>query len=404
MVKQIISIEEEVNNAFKKGELDEKTAIIIDKVYGKQINVDFPTPKNNYCFILRSRGTIGWIPISRKIILRIHPKISIGNLFKMLEFVYNLPSFKILDGHIQVESVEDLIENLAAILAKNVLDRIRKGLYLDYLREEQELPFVRGRIKIIPTLLNIIQGSLKFECMYGHHTADLEDNQILVWTLYVISRLELQREDVRYLVRHAYRMLAGAVTVKKIDTIKCLKRVYHRLNSDYRPMHGLCWFFLEHCGPGLEIGPHDFIPFLLNMPSLFEAFVAKWIQVNLPRGLWLDIQYKKPIDELGTLTFQIDLVLVDVQTNQVLAVLDTKYKRTEKPERADIHQIVTYAESLRTQNAILIYPSTITQERSFPVGKIKVRTLVFDIDLEPEETGKLFIEKLKDIISKDNIK
>ena len=55
----------------------------------------------------------------------------------------------------------------------------------------------------------------------------------------------------------------------------CIRdRLYHRLNQDYQPMHGLCRFFLEHSGPTHQDGDSAMIPFVVHMPALFEKFVA----------------------------------------------------------------------------------------------------------------------------------
>jgi len=72
---------------------------------------------------------VGHIPVGDDLLVRILPKVPISNLFGMLEVAYNLRSFRILDGEIGIESIEDLYERIVSILARRVLDRARKGLY-----------------------------------------------------------------------------------------------------------------------------------------------------------------------------------------------------------------------------------------------------------------------------------
>jgi 5-methylcytosine-specific restriction enzyme subunit McrC len=85
---------------------------------------------------------------------------------------------------------------------------------------------------------------------YQEHTADIDDNQILAWTLWVIGRSGLCRPDRALLiVRHAFRQLQGAITLVPITAAMCVDRRYHRLNSDYAPLHALCRFSLAHSGP-----------------------------------------------------------------------------------------------------------------------------------------------------------
>ena len=239
-------------------------------------------------------------------------------------------------------------------------------------------------------------GQLRLVCEYEEHTGDLDDNRILAWTLYILPRLGLQREEARRQVRQALRAVAGVVETRRMEWRDCIHRFYHRLNEDYRPLHGLCRFFLEHCGPGIDIGEHNFLPFVVNMPNLFQSFVAKWLQANLPSNVRIDTQYRAELDYSGSLAFKIDIVLTDVTTSRVLAVLDTKYKRKLESEEADIEQIVAYAVRMQTQNAFLVYPSTTTRSVSLNVGDIHVRSVIFDIGTNLDEAGSLFLDRLGD--------
>jgi len=160
-------------------------------------------------------------------------------------------------------------------------------------------------------------------------------------------------------------------------------------------MHGLCRFFLENCGPGLEIGDYDFIPFIIHMPNLFESFGAEWMRTHLPSDYKIKIQYRARLDLEGNFGFKIDLVLIDTLSEKTIGVLDTKYKRKFIPEEDDIQQIVAYAVSMRTDNAFLIYPSSKTKKIDIKVGQhVRVRSMVFDIGEDPDLAGNLFLESL----------
>lgn len=390
----MLTLKEEQPFEIPGGDFDEAVALNLHRTHGERIKIEFPSPLNNHCYVLRSRGCVGQIPISDETLLQILPKVPIINLFRMLEYAYNFKSFRFLEGVTGVDSLNDLFEHLVSVLAKRVLDRARKGLYRGYLREERSLPYLRGRLLLMPSLRASMQGSARLECGYEEHTADLVDNRILAWTLYLLPRFGLKRDDVRRQVGQAYRALSGMVKVTRMDACDCINLLYHRLNEDYRPMHGLCRFFLEHCGPGIIAGEREFIPFVLNMPALFESFVAEWLRMNLTKDLHLTPQYHASLDESGVFSFRIDLVLRDVESDKVLAVLDTKYKRHHEPEEADIQQIVAYAVRMNTKNAFLIYPSGDTKSVTLHVGDVTVRSLTFDIGVDPDEGGRLFLERL----------
>jgi 5-methylcytosine-specific restriction enzyme subunit McrC len=222
------------------------------------------------------------------------------------------------------------------------------------------------------------------------------DNRILAWTLYRIPRLDLHRDDVRRQVSRAYRSILGEVNIDSISPQDCINRFYHRLNEDYQPMHALCRFFLEHCGPMTSNGNHEFIPFVLYMPNLFESFVAEWLRANLPPDISLKSQYWVDLDNENKLSFRIDLVLVESSSDRVLAVLDTKYKRSDKPSQPDIAQIISYAVKMDTKKAFLVYPSYETNTFKFNVKDIMISSLIFDISKDPDEAGQKFLNELKE--------
>jgi 5-methylcytosine-specific restriction enzyme subunit McrC len=80
--------------------------------------------------------------------MRIQPRTDIGNLFTMLEYAYDLKGFEILQGLVQCDTLDDFYQNLAKIVASRVIARARKDLYRSYISENEDLPYLRGRINI----------------------------------------------------------------------------------------------------------------------------------------------------------------------------------------------------------------------------------------------------------------
>jgi 5-methylcytosine-specific restriction enzyme subunit McrC len=83
--------------------------------YATKINVEFPSPKTGGQLQLTSQGWVGYIPVSPALALRIRPKTQISNLFRMLEYAYDLRSFEILQGLVRADTLEDFYQNLAKI-------------------------------------------------------------------------------------------------------------------------------------------------------------------------------------------------------------------------------------------------------------------------------------------------
>jgi 5-methylcytosine-specific restriction enzyme subunit McrC len=367
--------------------------------YSSQIVVDFPTPKTDGQWQLTSQGWVGFIPCSPELGIALRPKVELENLFRMLEYAYNLKSFKFLEGLVGCTSLEDFYERLANVLARRVLDRGRKGFYRTYVPEADDLPFVKGRLNIRQTIQRPWQ--VKLPCDYQEHTADIEENQIICWTLSRIAQSGMCTERVLPTVRRAYHALRGLASTMPFKPCNCIDRLYNRLNEDYQPLHALCRFFLEHSGPGHEFGDRKMLPFLVNMEHLYELFVAEWLKAHLPPDLMLRVQEKVDVGEEQKITFKIDLVLYDGATGEPICVLDTKYKAKEQPTPDDVAKITAYAEMKGCTEAILVYPTKLQKPLNASIGKIRTKSMIFQLAGDLEEAGRAFLKSLLGVFDQE---
>jgi 5-methylcytosine-specific restriction enzyme subunit McrC len=334
---------------------------------------------------------VGALPLAADFILVLKPKVPLGNLFRMLEYAYRL-DLKLLDDLINCESLAEFYERLANVLAKRVLDRERQGLHRSYMSCEEFTPCVRGRLDVVSNVRK--PWRVELGCQFEEHTADISDNQILAWTLRGILQSGLCSERIRPTVRQAYRGLQGAAALTPCSPSACVKRLYHRLNSDYKPLHALCRFFLEHSGPTHLAGTHDMLPFLVDMARLFELFVAEWLRQHLPDPLELLVQHNVSVGDADQLSYRIDLVLRVRETGKTLCVLDTKYKSTGSPANEDVNQVVTCAELQGCEKAVLLYPSPPAKASALKVGRFNLRCFAFDLKGDLEHAGTSLLEEI----------
>ncbi len=373
--------------------------------YGNIVEVSFPNPKTQNRWELTARDHVGFIPVSSEFTLVLLPKegVILGNVFGMLEYVYWL-GFLRKDAPadlIDCATFEDFYACLAQILAKRVLDRERQGLYRSYVSREEALRCVRGRIDFERTLRH--PWAVELDCEFEEHTPDIEDNQILAWTLWGILQNVLCCERVRPTIRGAWRTLQGAVSLTPVRPRACVGRHYNRLNGDYEPLHALCRFFLEHSGPAHSSGGYAMLPFLVNMASLFEMFVAEWLLRNLPPTYVLHTHARLNFGNEKELRFDIDLVLCDAASDppRPLCVLDTKYKGDGASADSDIKQVVAYAAGKGCSKAALVYPGKVAETLNAPWGEssIAVRTMSFDLSGNLETAGQAFLKDLRQFVA-----
>jgi 5-methylcytosine-specific restriction enzyme subunit McrC len=370
--------------------------ILLYERFADKVQVEFPSHPTGQQWRLTSKGWVGHIPLSEKLHLALEPKVGLHNLFRMLEVAYRL-DIKQLPGLAACDSIKDFYDRLAAILSERVMSRGRKGYYRDYLQYTDALPYIREKVDVSSRAR--APWKVDIACHYHEHTLDIEENQILAWTLYTIGRSGICTPQTLARIRRAFHELTGYVSLKPFQPKDCERRLYNRLNSDYELLHALCRFFLDDSGPTHKVGDRTMIPFLVEMSRLFEQFVAEWLQKNLDNQWMVKAQEKLPLGPEHGQYFQTDLMLVDRRTGQVETILDTKYKTKVKPDEGDIAQVVAYATRAGCSDAVLIYPTGEIDQIDYTIGQIRVRSLGFDIRSDLDTAGVEFCNQLLGIRS-----
>jgi 5-methylcytosine-specific restriction enzyme subunit McrC len=393
MVAHVITLVENQSLLLKRTRLPESAAEVLWRTYRNQVEIETPSFKTEGCWRLRAQNWIGYLPVSDEIGVRIEPKLPIRTLFALWEYVYDWQGLRLDKELFGVGSVDGLVERLAVILAKWTSQRCRRGLYRGYVEQRGALPYVRGRMLIrLPTLQS---NSLLTTCTYQEQTVDVEENQILAWTLHLLLRSGRCGARSRADVARAYRLLRGPVSLRPFTAHQCRNRVYTRLTADYRPLLALCAFFLEQIAPTQRAGTAQTPAFLVDMALLYERFVAAWLARHLSGSYRLQVQERVLLAAHANLHFELDLVIYDAASGVARCVIDTKYKLPiGAPAAEDVAQVLAYAQSKAAPEAILLYPAPLRHPIDHPIQGIRLRTLTFDLRAQVEEAGRELLQQL----------
>lgn len=355
--------------------------------YNKQIKIELIADKNSDRWRITAQGYVGYIQVSQDLAIFIEPKAPIKNVLAMLEYTPEFKGFKFPEL-VNCDTLQEFLNSLAALLAHQVLEKCRRGLYRSYISQRATLEYVRGRIDIPKAIQKPWQ--IKIPCQYQENTHDNADNQIIFYTLYRILRSQLCIENTQTKVHRAFHALQGYVNLYPFTAADCRDRHYSRLNQDYRYLHLLCQFFLDRTAPTHNQGQRSSFSFLIDMASLYETFVAAWLKRYLPPHLQLEEQCKI---EIG-LTCHIDLVIKDIQSKKCKFILDTKYKVRETVSSQDLHQVRSYAITMQCPEAILIYPQDLTKALDDKSDSIRTRSLTFALDDDLDQCGQRFLRRI----------
>lgn len=393
MTPRTLFLREHQTTCLPARELSDEHAELLWRRHKTEIAIEPPSFQNDRQWRLTPGGYVGQLVVGGDLRVYIEPKTPIASLFQMLCYAYRI-NF-VAEGELAiVDSLAEFCSRLAEVLAKRVLDRSRRGFHRDYEGRRSRLPYLRGA----PVIERRWSGSLDalLDCRYQEHTADILDNQILAWTLQGILRCGLGDDRTRQLVRRAYLATRSAAAPLPVCGEDCLGRVYTRLNSDYRPLHAICRFFLDGIGPSHQLYDRSAPPFLVDMPKLFEQFVAEWLRLHLPPEYDLHEQRGIRLGRSDEVSFSVDLVLLERATQRPIAVLDTKYKTSSSPIAGDVQQVIAYAKTLGCHEAILIYPAALGDPFEHTVGgDLHVSALGFDLSGNVDEGGREFLNAMR---------
>ncbi len=380
-----IELEEHRTGYVETAHLSEEEGTTLFRSFGDRLDVQFPSPRTAGRWEITSRGYVGALSLGADATLVIRPKVPIANLARMLQCVYDLPLHTFPQLAL-CRTVPDLYEQLVRALLARVSGILRKGIHHRYCSTMRDMAAVRGRVRIAEHLRR--PSRITVPCAFDERTPDVVDR---------VLRAGLSDDDLQREARSAYRELQSRVGLvparpEDIDAI-----AYDRLTARYQEAHRLCRLLLEGAGPIPDGGRDRTVPFLLDMPRLFERFVARWLATNLPPEIQLRAQERNVVGEAEQVEFIIDLVLYD--SNGVpLCVLDTKYKTHGAPAANDVAQVGYYALLKGSPLAGLVYPRPVQREWRGSSGRVRTFRSTFDISGDIERAGEEFVGRLQSLL------
>lgn len=324
---------------------------------------------------LRIRAT-SWVGVIRLSQVEIHitPKL-VGTstwLVAMLDYVGGIETLQRLAGEHSIAQAGSSLLDLFTLLLCEACQRLWDGgLLADYVERVDDFPVVRGRILLDRQVRERFGRVDRLICRYDERETNIAENQLLAAALSVASR----RARSVSLRRRAHRLASlfqEQCDPRDLDLATVAEAiVYNRLNQHYQPAHVVAWLVLD--GLGVRdlhaSGPNDCFAFLMNMNTLFEAFVDRLVrQLLRPLGAVVTSQRKDGSvlrDLTTTKTYASvipDLVVSGIGEGRV--PMDAKYKTYdgEKADRGDLYQAFLYAMAYRAKQqhrprALLLYPT-----------------------------------------------
>lgn len=386
-----ITLTEYAQTSVPFARLTESQVALLQTHFAQQVRIELLVGGEKQ-WRLTAAGWVGTIPLGG-VTVAIRPKIATHNLFQMLAIAYDMP-IRPLDGEIRVDAIDGLFHAMATWLIDGILQRIQRGLHRAYVPTQATLPYLRGRLRVRALTHDLTSLPVAF----SDFSADIPHNQLLLYTLHRLRTLFDLPQDAHNKLNHAYRTLRNSVTLREYAGHDIDALTYDRLNADYQPLHALCRFFLDGIAPFDQAGSLSMRPFLLDMATLFERFVARRLAGMLPASYTLVTQERTALLN-GDMRIAIDLVIKDRSSGDPVCVLDTKWKSAEKPANSDLYQIHFYANATGSRCAGLVYPTPLATPLDANLDGVLLRSLVFDVSAEVDRAGEQFMIQVEELLS-----
>lgn len=365
-------------------------------------------------YIIKAKNFVGTIPLKYSTYpqLIINPKAGQLNFYQMWGFTENIKTAKLFD-------TVDISEgnSLADLMAKPFLDTvnpiIEEGIFKNYVTNTEQIPAIKCRLLLSQNIRGSHITQEKFWCEFDDLTADILENQIL---LYCSKLLASRLTDTKYkqkLYYFQHRLEMEGVSDVPLEPYHLDSISIQKLNQHYNNALDFCEFILRYFGYGFQIDTK--IPgsgHLYNMNNLFQDFVTKILQKNLP-SIYQVYKEEKKKDFLidisnqnenldGVSRFSTDAMKPDIiikKNGEDKLIIDTKYKETTS--KGDYYQGVSY--SLYSKCPILLLLPQIKERKGtdFEINKEKTeqdaKIFVRTIDFEYKQSIN-YIHVMKDRI------
>lgn len=323
--------------------------------------------------IINTSSFVGVIDIDDKLTIEIIPKIydsndsaSLQNLFYMLSYSgqFNIPD-KSLSSLEKYNGT--FFEILIGMFADELLDKVQNSAHHEYIQDEDNTPYLRGKLMMSGHLKANGVLANKFYTRTDEFTANNLLNQTLKFVssgLYSITNEPSNKKRLRMCLALFDEVDDVRVTKRQAESIHLT-----RLNKRFENLLMLAKLFLGNQTLVAKSGRHESWTILIDMNVLFEEFIAKALERGLhsssykvmsqgPRAKFV----RNIDDDREVFTTKPDISIL--QNKDVVKIADTKYKKLAEDDakygvsQSDLYQMFAYSRKYKTLDITLIYPKT----------------------------------------------
>lgn len=331
--------------------------------------------------------------------------IILKNLIYMLSYTKNL-DIKTNDNAKLATEKNPFIEILIREFATSLFEALKRLTPKRYVREEENLNYLKGKIKFSENIRYNCTNQAKFYCEYDEFSENNLLNQLFLFVstcLYNISNNSYNKKTLKFIINYY-----SDISFVRFDKFKVRKIKLTRNQELFKKSFNLAKMFVEQTSVDLSKNKFENITLVWDMNSLFEEFVYELIKRKIPECKAIAQKTKRLLR--STQETKRD-TKVDILVQHPQVIIDTKYKKFtcfDDIKNADIFQVSTYCLLHKYSRAVLLYPQFEENEPDITSFHLNVEEGPLNIDfctinlkhndLKDKSVQQAIVDKIKNIL------
>lgn len=327
--------------------------------------------------------------------------VPIQNLYYLLCYAWNRLPEPGEWQHVQEQEFHRPLELLTQLLLTGTRRLLQKGLPLGYAEREEELPELRGRVLLTPTIRRDLLRQGRAVCAYDELGPNTPFTRLLAGTLDVLGRTRHLPATLRQEVRRLRSRFPEGIEATSLtqSNLRALRRL--RLPGPEGFLLNVCGLIYRTALPDTDAeGRTRFQDFRRDealMASIFERFVRNFYRLEQRRYRVLSetISWQAEAERAEDLALLPSMITdTSLESAERKIILDTKYYQAAFKTHHDrqrliaphLYQLFAYLQNQAAQTTvplegILLYPAaTHAADLSYTLGGFPVRVVTLDLN------------------------
>ena len=369
------------------------------------------TTKRPFGKVLQAKNYVGIIQTKDGTTVEILPKIAKLSdskkdeekakkiLLNMLKTLKDSP-FKNIDMANLKLSKTPLLEIFISMFLDELTKLVQRGLKSDYINQEENLQYLKGKLKISQQIKQNYIHKERFYVEYQEFITDRVENRLIKTTLSFLYKKSKSNNNIKRI--REFIFVFDQIQVSHNIKSDFEKVKINRQMKDYEQV--LIWAKTFLLGNSFSPYKGNDIAFalLFDMNLLFENYVGAYLKKQgLKVKLQRSVHHLAYMNEKGQFRLKPDIV---IEENDNIIIADTKWKllsfdkKYQGVNQADMYQLYAYGTKYENcEEMYLIYPKDIIESGNeyqyFKVTEnndLNLKVIFFDMEMSFKSNDFLF--------------